>query len=430
MINSLIDKYTKKYVKRLKNYYKKALAPRRFHYKKHLISLFSFCKGFSYKKLSYKHLEIEKYFKINISIVDKYVLKDFLKTFIAVLSILVLVILARLFIKLLEYVVEGRFDFDMIFNILMLSTAKSTILLLPFALMVSTILSISRIYRDSEIYPLVASGYYTNFIKKMFSIIVVPSFLSIFILNLFISPLIVEEIQLAKIKASSEAKVGLMDPGKFIQLRDKDWIIFVESVENKVAKKIFIKSNENEKVTIETAKSGIEKLEEDMRQLVLYDGQRYTGDVGRGDFQVLKYDSHLIKLMTTNIDLYINHKMMSISDLFYDGTQHADAEIQWRLFAPISIIILILFAFELGKMKPRQSKYSNLIYAILIYFVYSNFVILSVNGIKNETILFSYIGTWWVHIFAGISFYLVFKKREYIESYIYLVKSGVKKLWQ
>ncbi len=134
--------------------------------------------------------------------------------------------------------------------------------------------------------------------------------------------------------------------------------------------------------------------------------------------------------MTTNIDLYINHKMMSISDLFYDGTQHADAEIQWRLFAPISIIILILFAFELGKMKPRQSKYSNLIYAILIYFVYSNFVILSVNGIKNETILFSYIGTWWVHIFAGISFYLVFKKREYIESYIYLVKSGVKKLWQ
>ena len=299
MINSSIDKYTKKYVKRLKNYYKKALAPRRFHYKKHLISLFSFCKGFSYKKLSYKHLEIEKYFKINISIVDKYVLKDFLKTFIAVLSILVLVILARLFIKLLEYVVEGRFDFDMIFNILMLSTAKSTILLLPFALMVSTILSISRIYRDSEIYPLVASGYYTNFIKKMFSIIVVPSFLSIFILNLFISPLIVEEIQLAKIKASSEAKVGLMDPGKFIQLRDKDWIIFVESVENKVAKKIFIKSNENEKVTIETAKSGIEKLEEDMRQLVLYDGQRYTGDVGRGDFQVLKYDSHLIKLMTT-----------------------------------------------------------------------------------------------------------------------------------
>ena len=50
--------------------------------------------------------------------------------------------------------------------------------------------------------------------------------------------------------------------------------------------------------------------------------------------------------------------------------------------------------------------------AIVVYFAYSNLVIFSVNLIQNESLLFSFIGTWWVHIFAAITCYLlyIFKK--------------------
>ena len=92
----------------------------------------------------------------------------------------------------------------------------------------------------------------------------------------------------------------------------------------------------------------------------------------------------------------------------------SSAEIQWRLFAPISVVILILFAFIFGDVAPRQNKYSNLLSSIIIYFLYSNLVIISVNQIQKESYIFSFIGSWWVHIIAAILCYTLYimKKRQ------------------
>ena len=127
----------------------------------------------------------------------------------------------------------------------------------------------------------------------------------------------------------------------------------------------------------------------------------------------MKYDMHEVKLLNISPDFSKNYRMKSIFDLAVDSNRAlSNAEIQWRLFAPISVIILILFAFIFGDVAPRQNKYSNLLMAIVVYFAYSNLVIFSVNLIQNESLLFSFIGTWWVHIFAAIICYLlyIFKK--------------------
>jgi lipopolysaccharide export system permease protein len=111
--------------------------------------------------------------------------------------------------------------------------------------------------------------------------------------------------------------------------------------------------------------------------------------------------------------------MKSISDLIYDDNKAlSSAEIQWRLFAPLSTIILILFAFVLGDVAPRQNKYSNLLFAIIIYFIYSNLAIVSVNEVQKNSNLFSFVGTWWVHILALLSCYLIYIiKKLQIKSY-------------
>ena len=122
-----------------------------------------------------------------ITILDKYILKSFIFSFFSVISVLVWVIVGRLLIKLLEYVVEGRFEVEMVFSILFLSTSKSVILLLPFALMISLIISLSRFYRDSAIFALKSSGNYKSIFTTVFYFIAIPSFLLIFLLNIFLS---------------------------------------------------------------------------------------------------------------------------------------------------------------------------------------------------------------------------------------------------
>jgi lipopolysaccharide export system permease protein len=348
-----------------------------------------------------------------LTILDKYILKNFILAFLSVVSVLILVIVGRLFVRLLQHVVEGRFDIDVVYSLLFLSTSKSIILLLPFALMIGLIISLSKFYRDSEIYALKASGNYKIIFTKLFYLIAIPSFLVIFFLNIFASPYLITEIQKKKIEAAATSEIGLTTPGKFIQMKDKNWIIFVEEIENDISKRIFIKSSENNKISIETAEEGDEYLEGGVRRLILKNGQRYTGTPGTGNFQVMKYDKHEVKLLNTTPDFSLNYRMKNIFDLIFDQNESlANAEIQWRLFAPISVIVLILFAFVFGDVAPRQNKYSNLLSAIIVYFIYSNLVIVSVNQIQRDTLLFSIIGAWWVHILAFAVCYLLYIKNK------------------
>ena len=147
-------------------------------------------------------LKVLERLSIKLTIIDRYILKSFFYSFLAVISVLLLVIVGRLFVKLLEYVVDGRFEIEMVFSLLMLSSAKSLILLLPFAIMIGLLISLSRLYRDSEIYALKASGNYKTIFTKIFYLIAAPSFLIIFLLNMFASPYLITQIQKKKLSVS------------------------------------------------------------------------------------------------------------------------------------------------------------------------------------------------------------------------------------
>ncbi|NEO26271.1 MAG: LptF/LptG family permease, partial [Kamptonema sp. SIO4C4] len=44
------------------------------------------------------------------------------------------------------------------------------------------------------------------------------------------------------------------------------------------------------------------------------------------------------------------------------------AELQWRISAPISVIVLTLMAVPLSHTSPRQGRFLHLFTAVLIYF--------------------------------------------------------------
>ena len=391
-----------------------------YQFKKKIITIFVInqTKNIISSLRAFKKLKIEK-----LTILDKYILKNFIFTFLSVLSVITLVIVGRTFVKLLETVIEGSLNIEMIVSMLFLSTLRAIILLLPFSLMISLIISLSKLHRDGEIYAIKASGNYKTVFTKIFYLVSISFFIIIFTLNMFGSPYIKTEVKKIKREAIATSEIGLTNSGKFIQMKNKNWVIFVEKIEDEVPKKIFIKSSDNSQISIETAEEGREFIENGTRRLVLKNGQRYTGTPGTGNFQVMKYDEHEIKLVNNVSEIFYSYKMKSIFDLIYDNNKaFSSAEIQWRLSFPLSTIVLILFAFILGEVAPRQNKYSNLIFAIIIYFIYSNLVIISINEVQKNSNLFSFIGAWWVHILALLSCYLLYLiKKLQIKSYKNLI---------
>ena len=74
----------------------------------------------------------------------------------------------------------------------------------------------------------------------------------------------------------------------------------------------------------------------------------------------------------------------------------ARAELEWRVAAPLSVLILCAFAIPLGRSSPREGKYARVGLGLLIYLIYAN--TLSIARIWVERgVLPEALGTWWVH---------------------------------
>jgi lipopolysaccharide export system permease protein len=70
--------------------------------------------------------------------------------------------------------------------------------------------------------------------------------------------------------------------------------------------------------------------------------------------------------------------------------------VQWRLSIPLSAFVLMLLALPLSYTRPRQSRYTNLLPAILLYIVYVNLLFVSRNWLEIKMVPIA-LGMWWVH---------------------------------
>jgi lipopolysaccharide export system permease protein len=349
-----------------------------------------------------------------LTIIDRYILKEIFQTSLAVVIVLSLVVIGRLFVKLLGYVVEGKYAADVVTSLLALGAVKSILLLLPFAVMLSCMLVIGRMYRDSEMHALRAAGYGENSLLRPIMLLAIPLTAFLFYMSMYVSPITILKFETLKEEAKIEADLTMMAPGRFVESMNSSWVIFVEKLgKNNISENIFIQTNSDGHISLETAARGKQRYDKkrDYKYLVLESGQRYTGTPGEHKFQIMDFQKHIIRLdaslpegIEENPDVFTLPQLLRATDL------EAAAEFQWRMFVPISAFLLLLLAVFLSPATPRQGKYSKLVSAIAIYLAYSNLVILSIDKVEDGAIPVN-IGAWWVHILLAILILFLYSKQ-------------------
>ncbi|MEJ2214429.1 MAG: LptF/LptG family permease, partial [Gammaproteobacteria bacterium] len=102
-----------------------------------------------------------KFFPVNrfpISIIDRYLIWEVYKTFFAVAVVLVLIIFSNNFVRSLEKIITGQISNDVLWHLLGLDLLQMIGLLLPPAFFFAVLISLGRLYRDSEIIAMQTSG--------------------------------------------------------------------------------------------------------------------------------------------------------------------------------------------------------------------------------------------------------------------------------
>lgn len=369
-----------------------------------------------------------------MQIITRYLLKEMMQTLLAVTFILLFIFTCNIFIRYLNYVAAGKYAGWVIFHIVSLQIPILLGILLPLGVYLGVLLGLGRLYADSEMTVLSACGLGKKNLLKI--LIIFAAIVTIFtaILSMYIEPRIVLESREILAAAKGASILETVSPGRFETINDGQRVFYVQGVnkDRSAAQNIFIAEKLKPEASSKTKMpeltpevlprwvvlSALQATQAIIPELkagymLLNNGYLYKGTPGLANYQEAHYQTYGIRLSEVS---YAGLNQFSDSQstikLFGHYSQpDVAAELQWRISAPLSVIILALLAFPLAKLSPRQGRYAKLLPAALLYIIYANLMFIGRGWVASGSIPI-WLGLWWIHaIFLGLAIWLWSKQR-------------------
>jgi lipopolysaccharide export system permease protein len=147
------------------------------------------------------------------------------------------------------------------------------------------------------------------------------------------------------------------------------------------------------------------------RFVVLEKGRRYEVEPGTPQFKIMEFERYKVRTQDGEAKaVERSPRRMPLDELLADDSMQARAELQWRIGAPISAIILALMAIPLSFVNPRAGRSANMLIAILIYAIYNNLMSVSQAWVAQGKLSFA-IGVWAPHALMLVPLLLLFYRR-------------------
>jgi lipopolysaccharide export system permease protein len=133
---------------------------------------------------------------------------------------------------------------------------------------------------------------------------------------------------------------------------------------------------------------------------ILYDGRRYEGVPGSGEFRVVQFAEGGIPIRLGELAGALGKAELKSTRELVQSSDRADiAELQWRISTPILALVLMVLAVPLARLRPRQGRFGRIGVAILAYFLYSQLLAAARTWVESNVVP-EFIGMWWVHAIA------------------------------
>ncbi len=322
-----------------------------------------------------------------ISVLDKMIVYDLFKTVTAVLSVLVIIIVSRKFIKVLAQAIEGNISNEIILSLLGLKIVIAVGAFLPVAIFMAVLMVLGRMYRDQEMAAVASAGGGVFVIYKAVFLLVIP--LSLVAASLSMVAVPWAESTSIELMHEDQKKVDVKGivAGRFTEYSHGELVFYTEDIiENRRMKEVFVHNRMGGRAGIVTADYGrIEHLPGGL-YLVLEQGDRVQGRPGEKNFILERFDEYAVRIEKKETQVRQLREGMTTKHL-WSSTKLLDiAEIQSRLSIPLAVIFLSFLAVPLAKISPRGGVYGSLIVAFAIYFVYGNLQRVSHSWVVNEVI--------------------------------------------
>lgn len=354
-------------------------------------------------------------------LIFRYLAKEVFLTLFALTAILLLIFLSNQFVQYLTRAANGQIPAMFILKLLMLELPNLLGLLLPLGFYVSILLAYGRLYAESEMTVLHACGYGVKSLLRdtLFMASVVALIVSVVVL--YLSPDIAKERARLLRTTGAQMLIKTIMPERFQMLPGTHDVFYVESMNraHTTAKGIFLARHQEtegqEMWQILWADKGETFVDKKQHEdyVALTSGHSYQGEPGSANYEVASFKRLETRLPHPEFTYKATDlRVMSTRDLWplNNPSSLKEAELQWRISVPLMVFVLTLLAVPLSRVNPRSGKYASLLPAIVIFFLYANFMFIVRGWLVAERIP-SWLGLWWLHLlFAALGGYLIFRQ--------------------
>lgn len=335
--------------------------------------------------------------------VERYVLREVVQTWLAVTGVLVAILISNQLSRVLGQAADNQYGRHVVFDLIALGAVMNLSVIVPVGLLLAVVLSLGRLYHDSEMAALQACGFGPGRLFGPLFCFAAVIALGLGWLSFVQVPRADKEVQLLRQSALKEAQFGQLDAGRFRSFGGGDAVFYAERVdEDGVLHNVFVQREAAGRIEVALADTATYSKggADGAHQVTLYNGRRYEGVPGRRDFRVIEFREHGIPVATPVISA-VNQDpdTKPTRELLGSDAPSDIAQLQFRASAPIMALVLTLIAVPLSRLRPRQGRYARVGFAIVVYFIYSNLLSAAKVWLEKGD-LPPAIGLWWVHLAA------------------------------
>ena len=345
--------------------------------------------------------------------VQRYVLREVVQTWLAVTGVLVAILVSNQLSRVLGQAADNQYGRRVVFDLIALGALMNLSVIVPVGLLLAVVLTLGRLYHDSEMAALQACGFGpARLLPPLFGFAAVIA-VGLGWLVFVQVPQADREAQLLRQSAMKEAQFGQLDAGRFRSFSGGDAVFYAERVDQDgVLHNVFVQRESEGRIEVALADTATysKASPNGVHLVTLFNGRRYEGIPGSDDFRVIEFREHGIPISTPADVVGSRDPDTKPTRELWGSDAPADiAQLQFRASTPLMALVLTLIAVPLSRLRPRQGRYARVGFAIVVYFVYSNLLSAAKVWLEKGD-LAPAIGVWWVHLAAlALGLYLLLR---------------------
>ncbi len=334
---------------------------------------------------------------------------------------LLAILLANQLARVLSQAAANDFPRDVVFALIGLTTTGNLSIIMPIGFFLAIMLALGRLYHESEMAAIQACGVGPAGLFRPIIVLGIVIVALLAWLSLTAIPAASARAQAIRAEALRDAQFGLLEPGRFRTFGGGNIVFYAERVDDNGILhnvNVFIerpvKEGETSTAGADAQAPGRFEIWTALRAeqrgagqaeqtFVLYDGERYEGVPGEGQFRIMKFSEGGIPIrLGQTTGKALKAEMKPTSELLNSVEGKDVAELHWRIATPVSALVLMALAVPLARLRPRQGRFGKMGIAILAYFIYYNSLVAARTWIENG-VMPQFLGLWWVHAIALVA---------------------------